>query len=476
MENDVTHSLASFISRTGFDDLPREVVHETKRILLDIVGCALGSVEHDKGRIAIQFARETGGRPEATILGTREKVAAPAAAFANGELMHTLDYCPLLPPAHITPFVTPAPLALAEAKGASGKSLIAAVALAHEVSSRVGLSLDPMRVKKGGLVAQAWGLGFNQFGAAAGAAKILNLDMTSTLDAIGLAGYFAPVPSHNKFLNTHQGGGMAKYGPAGWTAQGGVTSAVLASMGYVGDRSVLDGDYGFWAMTGSKGFDSGKITGGLGAQWNLLRVMYKCWPCTGTFQSPIGAFTKLITENELQPEDIEQVLIRNEEQGRMPRFQYAEIELNVDAQVNLSYNIALAAHRVPVSAAWQSASNRNNPSVRAFMKKVTIEPYPRAEEMRHQELVVEKRPYIERRPCYIKVIAKGKEFIETAEYAKWLSLENADFRATDEDLVNKFRANAANTLSAAKVEKAIQKIMGLEAIGNVSELIEDLIP
>ena len=133
MNDRVTQKLASFVSDTQYETLPREVVHETKRILLDIIGCAVGSVALPKARIATELAREIGGRPEATILGTRDKIAAPLAAFANGELMHALDYCALLPPNHISAFVTPAVLAVAEAKQASGKQLINAVALAHEI-------------------------------------------------------------------------------------------------------------------------------------------------------------------------------------------------------------------------------------------------------------------------------------------------------------------------------------------------------
>ena len=476
MQANVTQQLASFVTATRFEDLPREVVHETKRILLDIFGCAIGSVDLAKGRIAVEFARAAGGAGEASILGTRHRVAATNAAFANGELMHALDYCPLLPPNHITALVTPAPLALAEATGASGKILITAVALAHEVASRVGVSLDPMRAKKGGLVVPTWGLGFDQFGATAGAAKVLNLDPIAMTDALGLAGYFAPVPSHNKFLLSPQGGGMAKYGPAGWTAQGGVTTAMLARMGYEGDRSVLEGESGFWAMTASHACDLSKITGGLGNEWNLLRVRYKRWPCCGVFQSPLGAFTKLVVENDLKPDEMQHVLIRNEEHNLLPRFQYGKIQHHVDTQTNLPYNIALAAHRVPVSAAWQSDKNVKDPRVLAFMSKVTIEPYARAEETRHQELIVEKRSYIERRPCVVQVTARGKAFTATAEYAQWLSLDNREFRATDADLADKFRANAAEALEPNKIEKAIDRIMSLDNIDNVAELIDVLVP
>lgn len=61
MEANTTAALASFIANTRFVALPREVVHETKRILLDGLGCALGSIDLSKGRIAIALARETGG-------------------------------------------------------------------------------------------------------------------------------------------------------------------------------------------------------------------------------------------------------------------------------------------------------------------------------------------------------------------------------------------------------------------------------
>ena len=135
MKYNVTEILSKFASELQFDDLPHDVAHETKRILLDIIGCALGSVDLDKGRIAVELAQQIGGRPEATILGVGGKVASPIAAFANGELMHSLDYCSLLPPAHVAPFVTAAPLGLAESRKAPGKTLITAVALAHELLS-----------------------------------------------------------------------------------------------------------------------------------------------------------------------------------------------------------------------------------------------------------------------------------------------------------------------------------------------------
>ena len=36
--------LADFIDRTNFEDIPERVIHETKRLLLDSIGCALAGV------------------------------------------------------------------------------------------------------------------------------------------------------------------------------------------------------------------------------------------------------------------------------------------------------------------------------------------------------------------------------------------------------------------------------------------------
>jgi 2-methylcitrate dehydratase PrpD len=470
----VTERLANFVSRTQYADLPADVVHETKRILLDVLGCALGSVNLPKSTISIEVAREFGGRPEATILGSREKTSAPLAAFANGELMNALDYCAVLPPNHITAFVVPAVMAVAEAKKASGRDLLAGVALAHEVASRVGLSLDSLRGGKEGEVAETWGLGFTVFGSAAGAAKILGLEGNAMLDALGLAGYFAPVPSHNSFLLTKKGGGLAKYGPAGWSAQGGVTTAMLASKGYAGDRVILDSHVGFAAMTGSQSFKPEKITDGLGELWNLKRVTYKCWPCCGLFQGPLGAFSKLVADHDLGPEEIESVLVRNESMTLVPRFRDNGIDHHVDMQFSIHYNLAMAAHRVPVGAGWQDERWLNHAGVRALMKKIVIEPFADAAAMRHQELVVGGKAYIERRPTWVQVKARGTTFTQTADYAKWLSTDNPEYRATDEDLAQKFRANSTATVGDAKVEQAIERIMNLERVEDLGELIDVL--
>jgi len=123
----VTQQLVDFVQDLQFKHLPEEVVHETKRILLDSLGCALAGVATDKGRLSIQLARRLGEKPESTIIGIGDKVPTTSAAFANGELINALDMDIVLIPGagHVSPFVIPASLAIAESTKASGKDSLA---------------------------------------------------------------------------------------------------------------------------------------------------------------------------------------------------------------------------------------------------------------------------------------------------------------------------------------------------------------
>ena len=97
-----------------YDRLPSEIASETKRILLNSLGIAVGGLASDKGKIGIEMARKMGGVPESTLIGVGGKFSAPVAAFANAELLNGLDMDAL---PHIPPIVIPAILAVAEARG-----------------------------------------------------------------------------------------------------------------------------------------------------------------------------------------------------------------------------------------------------------------------------------------------------------------------------------------------------------------------
>jgi len=312
-------------------------------------------------------------------------------------------------------------------------------------------------------------MGCNQFGATAGAARIMGLDAEKMRHALGIAGYYAPVASHNKYTYTVHPG-LAKYGPSGWVGQAGVITAVFAEQGYRGDDTVLDGDYGFWAMNGSPSCEWEKLTQGLGKEWAFLAIGYKYWPCCGMFQTPLDVFTKIIDDHDLSAREIDKVVVMNEAMNSLPRYMNVDVRDHVEAAASLPYNIAAAAHRVPRGPKWQWRETLENPEVREFMNRVEQVVYPRCEEMRHQDLVVDGRRNLKHRPARVEVHARGRTFAHAVDFANWIPNDVPETRASDEGLADKFRAGASGVLSERDTEAAIDCIMHLEDLGDASKL------
>ncbi len=77
--------LADFYASLGPGDIPGTVLEKARRVLMDFLcETAAGFHEGELASIAIEYARETGGREEATILCDGSKVPAPWAALARG--------------------------------------------------------------------------------------------------------------------------------------------------------------------------------------------------------------------------------------------------------------------------------------------------------------------------------------------------------------------------------------------------------
>jgi 2-methylcitrate dehydratase PrpD len=470
MSKTYTETLAHFSSDLKFNQLSSDVTHEVKRLLLDSIGCALGGLGLDKGRLAFELGQQAGGRPEATVLGSTAKLPSALAAFVNGELMNALDYCALQPPAHVTPYVIPSVLAMAESHHASGKEFIAALTVGLELSCRIAHSLGNLRATTGGFPVRSFGMGCTQFGATAGAARILKLEPEKMRHALGLAGYHAPIASHGKYSHTVSPG-LAKYGPSGWTAQAGVVTAQLAQMGYRGDDTVLDGEYGFWAMNGSQICDWEKLSDGLGSEWAFHAIGYKYWPCCGSHQSPLDAFEVILNKHNLAPSEISKVVVMNEAYTGLPKYVNVDIRDHVEAASSLPYNIAVAAHRVTWGPQWQSRETLERQDIRDFMKRVEHRVYDRCEVTRHEDLVIEGRRNLKRRPSLVAVHARGHVYEHAVEYARWLTNDVEESRATDEELARKFRANAFGVLNKTKTDAAIDCIMNLDDLPDSADLL-----
>src|SRR5436309_1067346 len=132
MSDKTVERLTSYATSLRFEDLPPEVVHQAKRVLVDSMGCGLGAFTAEPSRIARELASTVRGELEATVLGTQVRTSPDLAAFANGVMVRYLDFNDAYLSSHPSDNFGPV-LAAAEASSASGRDLLTGCVLAYEV-------------------------------------------------------------------------------------------------------------------------------------------------------------------------------------------------------------------------------------------------------------------------------------------------------------------------------------------------------
>lgn len=466
-------SLSKFASGIQFEELPREVVHETKRMLLDSIGVAIAGQAIDKGRLCTAVSQRLGGNPEATILGVRGKVSACNAALANGELINALDYDALfIPGGHVAPYIVPAILAMAEAQELASRDLILALALGTEIAMRVTRGMSPMvqTVPEGPdrqsyRWTEPYGGSRYNLGAAAGVARLLGLDEARMTHALGLSGHHTQVPTHAK-LSYSLPAPMSKYGTPGWQSTGAIVSALLAEAGYEGDLSLFEGPSGFWRFIGSEVWMPEKVLPGLRHEWALLEQQYKPYPSCRVVHTCLDLFYPMLAQHRWSPDDIQSIKIFTSAYGEKPHLQNKNVQNAMDAQFSAAYSMAMAAHGVPIGVEWMEPEAVNSARIHAFMQRVVCEVHPE----------YTRRPLSDKLMILgrIEVTVQGKTHTAEASFAR--GTPRPGFELSDQELCDKFAHNGSRLLSDTQLANAVDAVMALDKLDRVSELMKHLVP
>ncbi|MBI4319541.1 MAG: MmgE/PrpD family protein [Chloroflexi bacterium] len=470
-----TQRLLNFAMQTSFEDLPEQVVQAAKLAALDTIGISLAALQSEKGRLGLAMANRFGGPPESGILGTGQRVSCGAAAFANGELANALDWDAYQGTTHALAVVIPALLPLAEMAGASGKDLVLATALGLEISSRLGRSIRGHKLvfdtaegsevgKIPGTKYSVTAVGCAVIAAAAGAGRMLKLDREKISHAVGLAGHFSPIPMTK--WKYEPVGPMTKYMCSGWASIAVTTAVQLADMGYTGDKTVLDGEIGYWRYFGSDRWDPDTTLGKLGRDWVFpAEVEYKRYPCCAVYTVFLDCFARIIDDNRLLPHEIEKIRIQSGPWASPPPLS-GKVESHIQAQFHPMYLLACIAHRISRSS-WQDEDSIRDPEIEKFMERVPllVEDHPDSQNLR----LVEPRSNM----TVVEVVARGKTFKQDGKYHKFASDAESSI-LTAEDLIEQFALNASKILPEEKVGRAIEYLMGLEKVQSVAEVIREV--
>lgn len=255
--------------------IPAPVVVAAQRHLFDGLATAVGAVRRGQGSAAITVALGLGGPEESTLIGSSNRISAPAAALANGTLVHALDFDDTHAGGlvHATSVVLPAALAVGEATESSGRQVLDAAVTGLEIATRVASAAPHGFHSRGVHATMAVGV----FSSAAVAARLMGLDERQTTSTLGIAG--SQAGGLLAFLGTEASTKQLHPGMAGYA---GILAARLAQAGATGPSSVFDGPHSVFDALTTGPVDTSVILRGLGSseafEWETTRIGIKPYP------------------------------------------------------------------------------------------------------------------------------------------------------------------------------------------------------
>jgi 2-methylcitrate dehydratase len=402
--------------------------------------------------IALSVLEEIGGAGSATVIGSGRKTDPVSAALANALMVRCMDYNDIYwkqDPAHPSDLI-PAALACAERMQGDGRELIVGIVLGHELECRLCEAAVP------GIRERGWHHAtLTAFASPVVAGRMLHLNAEQIQHAIGISG------SSRCSLGAVTAGKltMMKNTVDPLATQSGVLAALLAEKGYTGPEHVIDGKEGLVRVFGPE-WKLNLLTDGLGKSWRITQCGMKFFPTEALTHTPISAVLDLVTEHNLQPQDISEVHIRSLARAADILADPTKYDPHSKetADHSLPYCIAAAIVHRQVTPAQFTPRAIEDPRLRQQLPKVKVVADPEIEKA---------FPALQRVVVRIRTHA-GREFTKQLDFPK------GDPRnpLTDAEIEAKFRALAAPVLSSGKQRQLIEAVWNLENLSAVGDLLE----
>jgi 2-methylcitrate dehydratase PrpD len=442
-----TEDLARWLVAGAPEDIPADVVHEARRALVNIVGCALGGARHEAVDITIAALGPMFGAPDAAVLGRTDRADPLHAALLNGITSHVEDFDDTLPAnyIHATSPVASALLAYASANPVSGRDLVHAFVLGFEVTSRLGNATYPAHYTAGWHSTGSVGV----FGAAVAIGTLLGLDVQRMIWAIGLAGTQAAGVRE-------QFGSMGKALHPGRAAQNGYAAALLAAQGFTSGAHGIEGPRG-WAAVTSAEHDLAKVTDGLGESWELHVNTYKPFPCGIVNHPAIDACIQLHDEHGLLPDQVQAVRLHVAPLV-IDLCGKTDIHTGLEGKFSVVHGASVGLVRGRAGLREYTDEAVGDPDVKAVRERATREA--------DDPTVTEDGVHVELELTGGRMLRKRLEG----------SLGNLKRPLTDEQLDAKFREQATLVLDEGAAERALALCRRVDELPDAAELVDATIP
>ena len=361
-----TQRLARFTIDLSYRGIPAEVIDRAKACILDTLAVSLYGSTKPWSRTVSGMVRDLGIHGRSSVFGENWKSQSAQATLANGVMAHAFELDNVRQPGSgvhpgATAFI-PA-FAMAEEKKADGKALLVAFVAACEVVSRIGVAAGNSLERRGFHAPALTGT----FGGAVAAGRLLGLDEQQMVNAFGIAGSYSGGLIE---FSRCQEGAMIKRLHLGKAAEGGVTAALLASRGFAGPESVLEGKFGF-CRTFSDSPKLSYLTHRLGAKFETLNICIKRCACHINAHAPIEALQKLREQIRFRPQDIREIVVGGIEKLVTHHAIYQPKDLMM-AQYSIPFCVALSLYSDPTDPDCFNEKKLKDKNILAMMRKIRL--------------------------------------------------------------------------------------------------------
>jgi 2-methylcitrate dehydratase PrpD len=430
-------ALLGVVAETRYEELPKAALEAARLAVLDWWGVTVAGADEPVARILRETVESPGG--SAAVLGAGRTAPPLAAALFNGTAAHALDYddVTLQLPGHLTAPLLPGLLAMAEARGLGGRSLLTAFVLGVEVASRAARVLAPGHYRGGWHATTTLG----RLGGAAGVARLLQLDAVRLDTAVGLAA--TQVAGVQEAF-----GSMAKPFQVGRAAADGLLAALCAEGGMTGPRAILDAPG--WAARLSPDRAPARLTEGLGSRWAVTDLVFKRYPCCFATHAAISALLALGARPSAPRVDAIERVELSVGPTTLQVANQREPRTGLGGKFSVTYCAAAALIRGRVSAAEFDDEAVRDPAVQALAGRVHVTADPGLDEMRARAVVR---------------LAGGATLTADGDLAA-----DHDLEATRRVLAGKFRDLVAPRLGWVEADRLVAAIGALDELDDVREL------
>lgn len=361
----LTDALAQFVASLSMDRIPEIVVERAKACLLYAYGIGLGSNDLTYAQVARRAAIAADGvcTTGATIFGDTQKTTVGGAALANATLFHGRNQEDTCGSTHTGVVVIPLLTALAEARLLPVDKLLPAVVAGYEVA---GVLDDAYASKTTANAFRASPL-FGVIGAAAAAAKLLELPWDRVAAALSNAAAFA-----GGTLQSQAGGSDEWKYQVGIAARTALVAVELARAGSDSAPLAFEGRAGYAKAFARAECDVPALAQKLGQHWFLTTVAFKPYPLPAWNQTPVDVALALRDRIARRQFTRIQVYMNPYEVAYPGKDSTGPFKNETEAKLSIAFAVGTAfAHGVPTLALLRDYKNAATQDV---VNKIVVVP------------------------------------------------------------------------------------------------------